>query len=591
MLTLFIVSPLPAGASTLLHLRADHLDFYYDQFLVEGDGNVTVTTSDGFSVTGDTFSMDLKLNRFLVAGNVTLRYHGQSVSGAAVSDFLDFNRIYFVPITSEPDRWTFLNGDLAHPVKGREMPGDTFAFPQVGSKVSLTAYSAIIEARNYIKFSDATTYLGGIPFPLKSYYVNFGSSQLSQYLAQNSLSGASADATWNLAGNSNATTALHIRYDGTNYLYGSFEQHFAGEHEYAVFSLNPATKRQKFYNLLLYDRLGNRFQIKSFTQYFVNQVLFEQPAAATQTTYITATQAFNHSYLTAYGTFTDYNLLGPQNSSYAPYVPVGGYNHPSQVQFTYKSFDDQIFKLPLYFNYRGGYGFNYDTVGQPQVTGGVAGLQEFNGVVYTSIYNTLAGLTLYTTQIKIGNHDDPYKTFYVNGIFDKQRQWNSLPHHIDTTSTTLSLSRNFDRHFNSYFSYSIANTADIYKDGQGYPPSVPVINGVPVYSYQAFRGISTLRTSTLGINFVSNPDFVAIVTARKHDDFPIPYPDLFPLPPTNVLGQYIYSSYLGQAPYDVTPEVRARLAAHMTLDIARTYYFNFGGLKWNPSTIVQVLSQ
>ncbi|HEY1429883.1 MAG TPA: hypothetical protein VGF18_09940, partial [Candidatus Tumulicola sp.] len=120
-----------ARANTTMQLSASRISFYNDQFLVEADGNVRVTTTDGFVVTGDAFSMDLKLNRFLLAGHVTLRYGNQQVNGAAISDFLDFNRIYFVPVTSEPDRWTFLNGDLAHPVKGRVMPGDTFAFPEV----------------------------------------------------------------------------------------------------------------------------------------------------------------------------------------------------------------------------------------------------------------------------------------------------------------------------------------------------------------------------------------------------------------------------------------------------------------------------
>ncbi|HEV7179763.1 MAG TPA: hypothetical protein VGN11_07825, partial [Candidatus Baltobacteraceae bacterium] len=86
-----------ARANTILHLTADHIAFYYDRFLVEADGNVRVQTSDGFSASGDAFSMDLKLNRFLVAGHVTLRYGNEQASGAAISDFLDFNRIYFVP--------------------------------------------------------------------------------------------------------------------------------------------------------------------------------------------------------------------------------------------------------------------------------------------------------------------------------------------------------------------------------------------------------------------------------------------------------------------------------------------------------------
>ncbi|MGA8533433.1 MAG: hypothetical protein WB615_04940, partial [Candidatus Tumulicola sp.] len=84
-----------ARPNTIVRLSADHLAFYYDTFLIEADGNVRVQTSDGFSASGDAFSMDLKLNRFLVAGHVTLSAGGEQRSGAALSDFLDFNRIYF----------------------------------------------------------------------------------------------------------------------------------------------------------------------------------------------------------------------------------------------------------------------------------------------------------------------------------------------------------------------------------------------------------------------------------------------------------------------------------------------------------------
>ena len=52
--------------------RREAINFYYDRFLLEADGNVRLRTSDGFTVTGDAFSMDLKLNRFMVAGHVTL---------------------------------------------------------------------------------------------------------------------------------------------------------------------------------------------------------------------------------------------------------------------------------------------------------------------------------------------------------------------------------------------------------------------------------------------------------------------------------------------------------------------------------------
>ncbi len=577
-----------ASAATLLHVSANRIAFYYDRFQVEGDGHVRVTTSDGFSVTGDAFSMDLKLNRFLVAGHVTLTApNGTSVHGAAISDFLDFKRIYFVPITSEPDRWTFLNGDLAHPVKGRIMPGDVFDFPQGLGKPSLTAHGAVIQARSYVRFADCETYLAGIPFPLKSFYVNFGSDTVSRYLAQNSLTGANADATWNFAGNANSVSALHLRYDPTNHLFAAFEQHVAGAHEYAVFSVNPMTKIDKFYNLQLYDQIGSRFQIQTFTQMYAVQHLFEEPLAATQTTYVNATQAFWHSFLFASGAFTDYNLLGPKRNTL---VPQGGYNHPTQLQLTYQSFPDRIGKSPFYFKYRFGWGLNHDSVGQPATPGAPSGLQNFGGVNYTTIYNNVYGLTLYTSQIKLGNQYNPYKTYYINGYFDKQSQHNSLPHHIESTTTLLSLSRQFSRSLNAYLTYGITNTGDYYKVG-GYPAYTPIINGVPVTSFRSFRGVATQRTLTLGGSWNPSPEFQFNVIARKHDDFPIPYPGLFPLPQTNVLGQYLYANFLGQPPYDITGEVRAQLFPHAVLDVQRTYYFNFGTLRWSPSFIVQVLSQ
>ena len=79
------------------------------------------------------------------------------------------------------------------------------------------------------------------------------------------------------------------------------------------------------------------------------------------------------------------------------------------------------------------------------------------------------------------------------------------------------------------------------------------------------------------------------VLARHHDDFPIPVPNIFPLPATNVLGQPLYSNYLGQPPNDLTGDVRAKILPHLGIELTRTYYFNFGSQRWSPSFIVQVL--
>jgi hypothetical protein len=610
----FVLACASAQANTLVRLSADHIAFYYDRFLIEADGNVRIQTSDGFSASGDAFSMDLKLNRFLVAGHVTLSTGSQHVSGAAISDFLDFNRIYFVPVTSAPDRWTFLNGDLEHPVKGRIMPGDSFYFPDVTQRPSVTATSAVIGTKNFARFSGATTFLAGAPVPLGSFVVNFSPNQ---YFAQNSLTGANFDATWNFWGNNNSLSALHLRYDTQNHAYVAFEQHFVGEHEYAIFSGNPLTKSSRFFNLLLYEKLGEAFQVQTFSQFFIDQGIFFQapPYAVTHTTYVNMTAALPHSYLQLNSNFTNYNLLGPGSFNTAEQpnknpVAAGNLSHPSQVQLTTTSFQNRVGKLPLFEQIYAGYGFNHDSVGQQYglLAPPVPGLQAFGGfcvfakgappvacpTTYTTIWNTVAGFTLFIPSLKIGDRENPYKAFYLNASFNKQRQWNSLPHYIDNTTTTFSLSRQFSRQVNSYLSYQIANTGDYYREG-GYPPCVLQPNPqLPLFcppSLIAFRGVSTLRTLALGTNFVPNPDFNASLVIRHHTDFPIPVPNLFPLPATNALGQPLYNNYLGQPPNDITADVRARIAPHLILDVQRTYYPNFGNVRWSPYFIVQVLSQ
>jgi hypothetical protein len=607
-------TPSPQPPTTILYLDAKRLDFYYNRFLIEGDGNVRLRTSDGFTVTGDAFSMDLKLNRFMVAGHVTLHDATGTVKGAAIADFLDFRRIYFVPVTSEPDRWTFLDGDLVHPAKGREMPGDAFYFPSVSEHPSITGSGAVIGTKTYVRFINAHTYFLNAGIPLGTYVVNFASNQ---YFAQNTLSGASVDLTWNMAGSPNALTALHLRYDPTYKTYLSVEQHFVGEHEYAILSVNPATRAEKWWNLALYEKLGSRFQIQSFTQYYAQQNWLSEPQAAQQTTFLNATYAFPHSYVTASSQLTNYSLLGPAGIQNGAKLG-GSLDHPSQVQLTATSFQNRIANLPLYEQIYEGYGFNHDTVGGNQYLQGfpgegppipTPGLQAYgapcanqHGVVsstgpvyfcpvYTTIWNTVLGFNLFTPSIKLNPEASTYQTYYFNASFNKQYQWNSLPHWINTSSENFSISRQFSHALNTYAGYQILNTADNYING-GYTPCEPVNTSTCPLSFTSFRGVSTQRTTSLGINDAPNPEFNFSLLLRHHVDYPVPVPGLFGLPPNNIIGQPLYTSYLGQAPYDATGEVRFKILSHAMLDLSRTFYWYGNPYRtsfWQPSFVIQVL--
>jgi hypothetical protein len=601
----------PTPPVTLLHLSAKRVDFYYDRFLLEADGDVRLRTSDGFTVSGDAFSMDLKLNRFLVAGHVTLHDSTGTVSGAAISDFLDFQRIYFVPVTSEPDRWTFLNGDLAHPAKGRVMPDDAFEFPSLPVQPSITGTGAIIGAKNYVRFINSHTFLAGAPIPLGSDVVNFSPSQ---YFAQNSLSGATVDLTWNVAGNMNSLTGVHLRYDPTYHTYLSVEQHFVGSHEYAIVSVNPATRAEKWWNLMLYEKLGSRFQISTFTQYYSQQSFLKEPRAAQQTTFINATYAFPHSYVQATSQLTNYNVLG-QGALEVPNTIAGNLSHPSQVQLTASSFQNKIADLPLYEQIYEGYGFNHDSVGGLQYLQGsrgippipTPGLQAYGAPcpdqhgakhppvyfcpVYTTIWNTVFGVNLFTPSLKLNNPPSPYQIYYFNASFNKQYQWNSLPHWISNTSENFTISRQFTRALHTYVAYQIQNIGDHYING-GYLPCTPVNSFYCPLSFTSFRGVQTTHTTSLGIIDAPNPEFNFSLLVRHHVDFPIPVPNVFGPPPNNILGQPLYTTYLGQPPYDMTADVRIQIFPHALLDVSKSLYWYGNPYRtqfWQPATVVQVL--
>src|ERR1035441_9793659 len=67
----------PAAPPTSLDLQADRVIYYSNRYIVWGEGHVRIRLSDGTVLTGELFSMDLKLNRYLLAGDVHI--DGQNV--------------------------------------------------------------------------------------------------------------------------------------------------------------------------------------------------------------------------------------------------------------------------------------------------------------------------------------------------------------------------------------------------------------------------------------------------------------------------------------------------------------------------------
>lgn len=579
LLVALIATCTKANAEDLIRLSADRVEFYYDRFLLEADGNVQVDLANGVHIKGETFSMDLRLHRFLVAGGVSVSNDTGTLHGAAISDFLNFRRIYFVPVAQTPDRWTYLDDDFAHPQKGRDMPGDAFFFPDLGNaRPYIRAQSAVISPDNYVTFRPATIDTGLAYVPSPVYVLNFSSNP---NLAQNSLSGANFDVTYPFAGSEKAISAAHFRYDNFNKTYFSFEQHFATDKAYAVFSLNPATRPSKFWNLLTSDRFGTSTQVQTFTQLHTFQSAFTMPVESSQFTNVTLTQAFRKSYLQLSGNFYNQSLLAEPPLLFF-HDPSHTFNaaHPVNLQLTLTGFDQRVGHLPLYERLRYGGIYIHDIYGiQGYATPSNGGCspdpnnpnfcnpsgQPFG--VGKDLWQNLVGLTLYTPSFKLGPN------VFLNGIFDKQRTWGP-PHYVDATDSTLSVSKIFGSHGATFLVYNVRNVSDIYGASQAlaYPSYVPVVNGISYPGFAAFQGLATYRTLTGGFAFTPNPDFALSVFARKHNDFPASIP-----------------FYYGTPPYDLSADIRIRVARHTLLDISRTYYFNFANQTWTPQYGIQVL--
>lgn len=546
-----------------LDLDADTVQFLYNRYLIEADGRVRVKMGDGTLLTGDTFSMDLRLNRMVVAGHVRLVHGSEVYDGAGFAEFFDDDRSYFIPILSEPDRWTFISRDYGHPYKGRDMPADTFFLPNTtGEEVYLYASSATIWPRDALLFNHARVKVAAVYAPAGRIYFNFSANP---NFHQNSLVGAQADIGYPFFGGKYAYTTLHARWDQNIKGYLGLEQHFAWDNAYIVASISPFDRANKQENLLASDRLTRNFQVDDFDQLNLVQDGWTAPWQASYFGSYSVTYALPHSF--AKLTFNQYNgdLLAeptPNPINGEKYYGNPTYlfdpSHPVNATLQWTGYDHRIGQLPLSFQLHSGLAtyHNGDTLG------------TFNGTPYFTLWSSFYGLRLYTQSIRL--MQDTYFTASV----DKERSYYSLPHYLDNTTTTASLSRLVGTRANASVMYQVVNSGDHAGAQQLaiYQPSVPIdpSTGLPALGYAAFIGFATSRTLQFQGAYTPNPNFAFTVTYDRFTDFPRPI-------------QFI----VGRPPNYFNADVKMRLTKQISLELSRAYYFNWYGAKWAPQMGIQ----
>jgi hypothetical protein len=608
-------SPAPSPSATpatgrrlaAFHLKADKIVFYSNRFVVGADGNVDVELGDGTRLRGNTFFMDLRLNRFVIAGNVRLFLNDGSpeVDGAAFAEYFDFDRAYFVPITSEPDRWTFAAGNYRHPLLGREMPGDTFFLPQLDRESQfLTARDATIDPRTSVRFAPARINFGLARIPFPTYFLEF--SENPNY-AQNALEGAFVDGPYDFAGGKNSLATAHIRYDTPDGIFPAVELHQFSNDAYAVASINPLTRPLKQYNFLGSDKLASDLQVQLFAQNTTFQHGFSQPLSSTAYANFQVTLGLRRSSLQFQDLlYWDSLLARPQtyvvglNGARSYYYGDESHNwvpdHPTDVSLTWTGFRNQIGDLPLTYQLRSGYSVATNSESAIYALGGVP--------VYKYWWKTF-GANLATKQITLlGDRSGRHRDTYFVGSFDKQRQYFSTPHHVDVTTASVSLTKIvIPQKLTFLVAYINQNTGDFYGPRQslaypyqsyakgGYsgsfvnPLTGQIVTGVQIPpGYSAFAGFGTTRSLGEQLVFTPSTSFTFTGSLHENRDFPEPLAG-----PRQIVGdQTLYENY-GTPPQEADLDLRFRVSRILTLDVGRSYFFDFGGFqRWSPQFFVQV---
>jgi hypothetical protein len=571
-----LLAPRIAAAETTksIELRANVVDYYSNRFILTADGNVSLRFSDGTMVHGSTFSIDLKLNRFLIAGDVHIDGPKIHQTGAALAGYPDLERFYFLTEGQTPDRWTYYGLDFTDTHPGRQQPGDAFYFPDLSDqKPYIIANRATIFLKNNVEFAPGSRInLVGVYTPTPGYVVNYSTNS---NFYQNAFSGAVFDIGVPFHGSADAISAGHIRYDQYRGLYTAFDQHFVHNLDYAVFSVDPVTQNQRQYNAILYNRLSPDVEARLFYQLSAQSQGLNQPnSAASYTNFAVNTKVSRYALGLNLDQYND-SLLGGALTEFGASGELQA-GHPFDAELSLLSYEDEIrffryIGVPVKFEYRAGYGYNHDSYGLPAAgPDGFLVPSSWGGVTYTTIYNTYLGLSLYTTPVRIA------KLTTISAKYNDLETWYSLPHHTTVQDVSVTVARTpLSVKLPAFLlSYDVANIGDDYGPAQriAYPAfQDTVTNQFGTFSgLAAFDGFGTTRTLSASMVYTPNPYFALNLTMQNFNTFPASVPGVS-----------------GGPPNQFTADVRLRVSRQILVDVSRTYYFNWGGFVWSPQFGIQ----
>ena len=265
--------------------------------------------------------------------------------------------------------------------------------------------------------------------PTPGYVVNYSSNP---NFYQNAFSGAVFDIGMPFHGAADAISAAHVRYDQYRGSYTSFDQHFVHNLDYAVFSVDPLTQNQRQFNAILYKRLSPDVEARLFFQLSTHsQGLSTNRSAADYANFTINAQGRQVRRRPQHRSVQQ-QLARRRDGLVQRRVPAIGpsVRHAAQraraIEDEFRFF--RYLGVPLKFQYRAGYGYNYNSYGLPTLGPGAANIPPtWGGVQYNMIFNTYLGATAYTNSVRLA------KQMTISAKADELETWYTLPHHTITT--------------------------------------------------------------------------------------------------------------------------------------------------------------
>jgi hypothetical protein len=454
-----------AEAAQSIAVTARDVAFYADRLAVTAHGSVRVRMDDGSTILADDLYGDLRNDRYVFAGNVSV-LRGTAATSALALD-LDLKTQRTSRLASDG------SATPANP------PAGAFDIPDLQKdRPYMIGKHADIVRRASIRFTPARFPTGaGITAPSPSYLYTFTANP---NFAVNELAASSFDQPYGLVSTENNLLAGHLLVLGRSVNLGLQDTLVDGTRGYVAAAVDPLIGAGRLLNVTAYERLfGTTAQTIGFSRaagftgasYQLSSGL--RPGIAS----LTASVANGNDSATL--GFTTYDIRAPFGFRFRPRADIGFDKAPESVIPT---FADPT-RYPLLFRHSAG----------------------------ANLASPLFRLPLRAT---------------LGVTLDADRRWYAYPHHYDAVNATATLGKRISPIVNVIGRAAFGFTTDAYANAQRafYPlPTSPLLTpaGTPYYGYAAYYGATSGRSYAVDVNVVPNAAKASIKATYEHDvDFP-----------------------------------------------------------------------